>query len=158
MTRWRRWITIIVLLPALSLLVSCDLKKFQYSYNGLIPATPLGTQVATGFRFNKAATNLAAGRIKIKGKIIPVAVGASPQTLPNQVQFLVVHADSKGHTLESFNFDVNLKSDGSIPIQSFAFNGIQINNKQRVSIFLLPLDGNLPFSTLKLSVKYVEGA
>ncbi len=119
--------------------------KVQVIYSGPVKATGINKPV---IGVSAQSTNeetqivLLLGRLIVKGKITPQAVGAA---LPTKLRLIVKHNNAGGATLSSSSYDINVQSDGTILLQNLPVTDFQVFSvKDILNVTLVPVDKPIP--------------
>ena len=152
-------------LACVFLLSGCDaggLRTFNIQaktayFNMFVNTAVFPTNQGAELKFQVGKANgqvfLTAGKATISGTLIDVSGGGQP--FPSTFQVKLTHKGSKGKVLNTWSANVSRNADGKIPLQSIPFPGFILQPKETLQLALQPLDGNLPFSQLKVRVKLI---
>jgi hypothetical protein len=125
---------------------------FNLSINTALFSTGRGQTLS--FQTGKANGQifLQSGKATIKGTLRNVS-GAG--AVPGQFEITLTHKSAGGKVLNTFTANLNVNSDGTIPLQSTAFPGFVLQPKENLVFAAKPLDADLPFSQLKVRFKLI---
>jgi len=133
-------------------------EKEQFIYNGPVSATAKGkTAIGISFRYlqKEGQYFLFLGRVVIKGKITPATASVG---IPGKIRIQIKHKSATGKVLTTFNFDVNVQSNGAILTQTLPFSTFDLINKNEfLELTVVPVDKNLPAGKLNLNVTHFIG-
>lgn len=125
----------------------------QLSIARTVEATKKG-QAAIAFSLKELWSDsqfvMVAAKLGVSGRITPVAAGAA---LPKKLRIQMRHLSASGTPKTTKTFDAVVSTDGTIASQSFSFSTmILVNYKESIELSAIPLDKNLPASTVELTV------
>ncbi len=133
--------------------------KAQVIYSGAVKATGINKPL---FGISAQSTNeetqiiLLLGRLIVKGKITPQAVGAA---LPNKLRLIVKHNNAGGATQSSSSYDINVQSDGTILLQNLAVTDFEVFNvKDVLNITVVPVDKPMPAGRIIFNATHTLGS
>jgi len=132
--------------------------KQQIAYQGPLDAAAKGrpsVDLRLEQLFPDCALVFSRGTYQFSGRLTAETAGA---VLPKKLRFQTVSHKAGGQTIATRYYDVTVQSDGTIPLQSFAYSKLDmINYGESADLTIIPVDAPLPACTSNLTVTFLPG-
>lgn len=152
----RPFLRLAILLLAVGLMgFECvDGTFFEIILATFVPPTLKGKELTAQVYKSAIMTTVHSATATVRGSLSQAPTGvAGLAALPSKLQLVLRHKSTGGKALDTITMNVTVSSNGLIPIQNYPFTGMVVKPNETLSVSIVPVDADLPFSKLSLRVR-----